>query len=234
MFRATTDRPTPDRPTPPARRVARLSGDAGADRLRGRLHLLALVAAPPAGLALVAHASSSRAAWGAAVYAITLVGLYGVSVAYHVPRWRASTRAALRLADRSMIYVFIAGSYTPFCLVVIGGVMGAVIAGLAWVVAAAGVLLTMTRLERARVLCGLLYIAQGWLAVVALPAIVSRLDPPQLVLMVTGGLVFTLGAAVLAGRRPDPVPGWFGYHEVWHAMVVLGTVLHFALLWQVL
>jgi hemolysin III len=226
MFRDATVRPI--------RSAARLSGDAGADRLRGRLHLLALVAAPPAGLALVAHASSPRAAWSAAIYAITLVGLYGVSVAYHVPRWGAPARAALRRADRSMIYAFIAGSYTPFCLVVIRGALGTAIAGVAWGVAAAGVLLTMTRLERARVLCGLLYIAQGWLAVVALPAIVSRLDPPQLVLLSTGGLVFTLGAAVLAGRRPDPVPGWFGYHEVWHAMVVLGSVLHFALLWQVL
>jgi hemolysin III len=168
------------------------------------------------------------------VYAITLVGLYGTSVAYHVPRWPAATRAALRLADRSMIYIFIAGSYTPFCLAVVGGILGPAIAALAWAVAAAGVGLTMTRLERARELCGLLYIAQGWLAVVALPVIVGRLDSAQLLLLVTGGLVYTLGGAVLAARWPDPVPGWFGYHEVWHAMVVLGTVLHFALLWQVL
>jgi hemolysin III len=232
MFRDTFATPPPI--VRPARRATRLSGDASTDRLRGWLHLVALVTAPPAGLALVAHAASTGATWSAAVYAVTLVGLYAVSVAYHVPNWRPATRAAFRLADRSTIYAFIAGCYTPFCFVVIGGPLGSVIAALAWAVACAGVLLTMTRLERARVLCGLLYIAQGWLAVAALPVIVSRLAPAQLVLLLAGGLLFTLGAAVLAGRRPDPLPGWFGYHEVWHAMVVLGTVLHFALLWQLL
>jgi hemolysin III len=232
MFRELIADPAPT--TRPARRVARLSGEAGVDRLRGRLHLLALIAAPPAALALVVHASSARARWSAVVYAITLVGLYAVSVAYHVPRWRASTRAALRLADRSMIYAFIAGCYTPLCVVVIGGDLGAVIAALAWLLAGAGVFLTMTRLGRARVLCGLLYIAQGWLVMAVLPVIASRLDPEQLVLLFGGGGVFTLGAAVLAGRRPDPLPGWFGYHEVWHAMVVVGTAFHFALLWQLL
>jgi hemolysin III len=212
----------------------RLSGDLGVDRLRGRLHAVAFVASVPAAVLLLRRATTPRATWGAAIYAITLVGLYAVSVTYHVPRWNASARAALRRADRSMIYVFIAGVSTPICLLIIRGTLGAVIAIVTWLVAITGVVLTNGYLDRTRALCGALYIVQGWLIVAALPLLIARLDSWELAMLFGGGLLYTAGAGVLARRRPDPVPGVFGYHEVWHTMVVVASGLHYALLWRAL
>jgi hemolysin III len=206
----------------------------GPPRLRGRLHRIAAVAAVPAGIALVLRAGGTAARTGAAVYAVTLVGLFVVSALYHIRFWEPGPRQVMRRLDHSMIFVFIAGSYTPFCLAVLGGGTGAAVLAAAWIGAALGVASQVTpRLSTHRAHY-VLYIALGWLVMLTGSKVVSGLSATQLVLLFGGGLLYTAGAVVLALKRPNPHPGIFGYHEVWHAMVVLACVCHFVLLWWIL
>ena len=201
-------------------------------RFRGRLHQLAFLLSIPAGIVLVALAGGARARGAAAVFAICLTGLYGVSAAYHRGRWSERARQVMKHLDHSMIFVFIAASYTPVALLALSAAGGTGLLVLAWAGAALGVLVTVLRLERWHRLGFALYIVLGWLAVVALPRLVDALTGPQLALLVTGGLLYTVGAVTLASRRPDPHPEVFGYHEVWHTFVVAASSCHFALVLQ--
>jgi hemolysin III len=198
-------------------------------RLRGRLHQAAFFASIPAGLALVALAGGARARVAAAVFAVSMTGLYGVSAAYHRGRWSDRARVVMKHLDHSMIYVFIAGSYTPIALVALRPAGGVSLLALAWSGAALGVLVTVMRLERWHRLGFALYLVLGWLAVLALPRLVNALSDVELALLISGGLLYTVGAIVLASKRPDPRPLTFGYHEVWHAFVVGASACHFAL-----
>jgi hemolysin III len=201
-------------------------------RLRGRLHQVAAYLAVPAGVGLLVHAQGTRARVGAIVYTVTLILLYGISSAYHVHHWEPARRMLWRRADRAMIYVFIAGSYTPLCLLVLHGALAdGVLAGV-WGGAAVGVASQMSaRLSKYR-LTHALYIILGWMVVVGLPQLLHGLSGTQLALLISGGLTYTLGAIVLAARRPNPRPAVFGYHEVWHAMVVAACVCHYLMIWQ--
>lgn len=134
--------------------------------------------------------------------------------------------------DHAVIYVFIAGAFTPLCLLVAPGTNGKILLAVAWVGAAVGVTIKMVSLERTRVLAGTLYIVLGWLAIAMLPAVVRRLDARELSLLFVQGALYTLGALVLVVRRPDPYPAVFGYHEVWHTMVVVATACYYVVLWS--
>jgi hemolysin III len=203
-------------------------------RLRGRLHQLAAVAAVPAAIALTVHASSAGAHIGAVVYGMTLFGLFGISAAYHVHAWSPPARARMKTLDHCMIYVFIAGTYTPLCLGVLTGLLAPTLLIAVWLGATVGVLLQFwPQLSMPRT-GSVLYIVLGWLALVGLPQLVQGLDRPEFTLLVAGGVVYTLGSIVLGTHRPDPVPTVFGYHEVWHAMVVLACVCHYVMLWWLL
>jgi hemolysin III len=201
-------------------------------RLRGRLHQLAFVVSLPAGIVLVALAGGARARAAATVFATCLTGLYGVSAAYHRGRWSERARRVMKHLDHSMIFVFIAGTYTPVALLALrpGGGTGLLV--LAWAGAALGVLVTVLRLERWHRLGFALYLVLGWLAVVALPRLVHALTAVELTLLVTGGVLYTVGAVILASKRPDPRPHVFGYHEVWHTFVVAASSCHFVLVLQ--
>jgi hemolysin III len=201
-------------------------------RLRGRLHQAAFFVSIPAGVVLVAVASGALARSTAAVFAAGLTGLYGVSAAYHRGRWSDRVRRVMKHLDHSMIFVFIAASYTPVALLALrpGGGTGLVLA--AWAGAALGVVVTVLRLERWHRIGFALYLVLGWLAVVALPRLVAALSGLELALLVTGGVLYTVGAVILATQRPDPRPEVFGYHEVWHTFVVAASSCHFALVLQ--
>lgn len=201
-------------------------------RHRGRLHQAAFVVSIPAGATLVAVASGALARTTAAVFAVCLSGLYGVSAAYHRGRWSDRARRVMKRLDHSMIFVFIAASYTPVALLALrpAGGTGLVIA--AWAGAALGVMMTVLRLERWHRIGFALYLVLGWLAVVALPRLVTALSGLELALLVAGGLLYTVGAVILATRRPDPRPEVFGYHEVWHTLVVAASSCHFVLVMQ--
>jgi hemolysin III len=198
-------------------------------RLRGRLHQVSFFVSIPAGIALVATARVATARVAALVFAVTLSGLYGVSAAYHRGQWSTRAQRVMRRLDHSMIFVFIAGTYTPVTLLALRPAWGITLLVLAWSGAAVGVLITVLRLERWHVLGFALYLVLGWLAVVAVPQLVHALSRVELSLLVVGGLLYTVGAVVLARRRPDPRPAVFGYHEVWHSFVVGANACHFVL-----
>jgi len=194
---------------------------------RGRLHQIAFFVAIPAGIALVALARGTSARVVAAVYAVSLVGLYGTSATYH--RLARSPRARLwmKRLDHSMIFVLIAGTVTPVAVLVVGPPWSVVLLGVVWGGAALGIALKMFVIDGFRVLTGTLYIVLGWVAVLTLPQLVRGLSIASLVLVVAGGVLYTVGAVVLLRKRPDPSPSTFGYHEVWHSMVVAGSACHY-------
>jgi hemolysin III len=198
-------------------------------RLRGRLHQLAFFTSIPAGMVLVALAGGGVARLAAAVFGLSMSGLYGVSAAYHRGRWSERARLVMKHLDHSMIFVFIAGSYTPVALVALRPSGGAWLLALAWSGAAVGVLVTVLRLERWHRLGFALYLVLGWLAVLALPRLVAALSDVELALLISGGILYTIGAVTLAAKRPDPRPATFGYHEVWHTFVVGASACHFVM-----
>jgi hemolysin III len=198
-------------------------------KLRGRLHQVAFFVSIPAGIALVGFARSTPARVAAVTFAATLTGLYGVSAAYHVGEWSAGARRFMKHLDHSMIFVFIAGTYTPVTMLALRPAWGITLLVLAWSGAAVGVLVTLLRLERWHAVGFVMYLVLGWLAIVATPQLVHSLSRLELALLVLGGVLYTVGAVVLARKRPDPHPAVFGYHEVWHAFVVGANACHFAL-----
>jgi hemolysin III len=201
----------------------------GKPRLRGRLHQIAFFVSLPAGVTLVGLAGGVEARVAAALFAVTLTALFGVSAAYHRGDWSDRARRIMKHLDHSMIFVFIAGSYTPITLLALRPAWGITLLALAWTGAAAGVLVTVLRLERWHGVGFAMYLVLGWLAVLATPELVHALSRAEMALLVAGGLLYTVGAVVLAGKRPDPSPRVFGYHEVWHTFVVGASACHFAL-----
>lgn len=197
-------------------------------RFRGRLHQGAFFVAVPAGIALVVFAGRWTVRFAAAVYALSLVGLFASSAAYHRLKWSPKALVRMRRLDHSMIFLLIAGTYTPFSLLALHGAYRIVILALVWAGAIAGIVVKLVSMERLSALGGTLYIVLGWLIILALPQLARSLSLLALSLTVAGGLLYTAGAIVLLRRRPDPNPAIFGYHEVWHSMVVAAGACHYA------
>lgn len=196
-------------------------------RWRGRLHQIAFFVAIPQGIALVATAAGWVARVAAAVYALSLAGLYGVSALYHRLRWSPRALARMRRLDHSMIFVLIAGTYTPVSLLVLHRPWSIALLAVVWAGAIMGVLMKVLGLDRTRKITGTLYIVLGWVAVLMAPAFVTRVPLSVLLLIVAGGVLYTLGAIVFLRKRPDPSPAVFGYHEVWHVAVVSAALCHY-------
>jgi hemolysin III len=194
--------------------------------LRGWLHLVCFFLAIPAGVLVVAVASSESARVAAVIYAVGLVALFGVSGSYHRGDWSAAWRRRMSRLDHATIFVMIAGSYTPLCIVVLDGGMRVAMLVTAWVGAALGGALAWAEGRRVRMVRSGLYIALGWAVCLAGPQLVQHLTTTELLLMAAGGLLYTVGAIFLATRWPNPSPRVFGYHEVWHTMVVAAVVCH--------
>jgi hemolysin III len=199
---------------------------ARAPRLRGRLHQVAFFVAAPAGIALVVAAPTGLSRLAAAVYAVSLTGLYGTSALYHRLPWSPRGRRWMRRLDHSMIFVLIAGTYTPFCMLVLTGALGTATLITVWVGAAVGIATKFYRVDL-HVLSGFMYIGLGWVAVVSLPALIRGMDTPETVLLIVGGLLYSFGALVLATNQPNPWPLTFGYHEVWHSITIAAAVCHY-------
>jgi hemolysin III len=203
-------------------------------RLRGRLHQIAFLVAVPAGVAVIVSARHATARTAAVIYACGLAGLYGISSSYH--RLARSPRARYWMCrlDHSMIYVFIAASFTPFGLVVLRGPWALTLLVGVWAGAMVGVALKLVRMEPSAKVGFALYLILGWSVVAALPQVVRALPPAELALLIGGGLLYSAGAVILATHRPDPVPAVFGYHEVWHAMVVAASGCQYLVIRSVL
>jgi hemolysin III len=196
-------------------------------RMRGRLHQGAFVASIPAGLLLVLLAPDARARVATAIYALTLIGLFGASAAYHLGDWTEAAYSRMRRLDHSMIFVLIAGTYTPYCLLVLQGTMATVVLVTVWAGAAIGVATKLYRVDL-HVLSGFMYIGLGWVVAVSLPALLRGLDTAETVLLIAGGMLYSLGALVLATNRPNPWPRTFGYHEVWHTATIAAAACQYA------
>ena len=194
--------------------------------LRGWLHLVCFFLAIPAGVLVIALGDSVRARVGAAVYAAGLVALFGVSGLYHRRPWSPTWRRRMQRLDHGTIFVMIAGSYTPICLLVLDGWVAAATLVAVWTGAALGAVLAWCDGRRTTTLRSVLYIVLGWLALAATPQLVRHLSPAELILIAVGGVLFTVGAIFLPTHWPDPIPHVFGYHEVWHTLVVAAAVCH--------
>jgi hemolysin III len=194
--------------------------------LRGWLHLVCAFLSIPAGLAVVLGAGSTKARVGAAVYAVSMVALFTVSGSYHVGRWSARAKLRMKRLDHATIFVMIAGSYTPLCVLVLDGWLSAVLLTVVWGGAVTGAVLAWWPGIGPKAARNTLYLVLGWVSVLAMPDLVHQLPGGQLALLAAGGLLFTLGAIVLFVRWPNPSPEVFGYHEVWHALVVAAVVCH--------
>ncbi len=196
--------------------------------LRGRIHEYACWLALLAGLLLMLRAPTGRASMAAGVYVAALVGMFGASALYHRPDWSPRMRSRMRSLDHAAIFVLIAGSYTPFCLLAIPGETGASLLLLAWVGAVAGILQSVLWVKAPRPLTVALYLGLGWLGAPYLPVLARAVGPVGVGLLSGSGLLFTAGALVYVLRRPDPAPRVFGYHEVFHSLVTAACVLKFA------
>jgi hemolysin III len=204
-------------------------------RLRGWLHLWAFAVSVAAGVVLVAVTGATRGAEAGVattVYALTVCLLFGTSAVYHRVRWaRESRHALLARLDHSMIFVFIAGTYTPFALLAMPEQTGKVVLAVVWSGALGGVLLKSIWITAPRWLSVPLYLGLGWVAVFTLPDLLEHGGVAAFVLIAVGGLLYTLGAIVYGLKRPDPWPHVFGFHEVFHLCTVVAAACHMVAVW---
>jgi hemolysin III len=196
--------------------------------LRGVSHQYAFFVSLGSGTLLVLLAATTRASVAAAVYAASVsAALFGTSALYHRVTWTGPARRRLRRLDHAMIFLLIAGTYTPVGLLVLKGTLATVVLAVVWGGALAGIVLELAWTTAPRWLGGTAFLAPGWVAAGAMPQLFTRPGVAGGLLLVAGGLAYSVGAAVYALRRPDPVPTVVGYHEVFHLLVVAGVAAHF-------
>ena len=201
----------------------------GKPRLRGVTHEWAFFVSLPLGLGLVISAPSGRAALAAGIYALSVALLFGASALYHRISWASeATRRWMRRVDHSMIFVLIAGTYTPFALLALDGTLATAILIAVWVGAGAGIVMSLVWPDAPKWLLAVVYVALGWVAIAAFPAMLDRLGITAMVMVGLGGALYTAGAVIYATRRPNPSPTVFGYHEIFHALVIGAAALQYA------
>jgi len=196
--------------------------------MRGRLHEIAFFVSVPLGIALIALANTGKARVAAVIFATGLAGVFGASAAYHRVAWSDPARKRMKRLDHSMIFVLIAGTYTPLCLLALTGVWSVVMLATVWAGAVIGIVLKQFNIDGLRRVSGFLYISLGWVSIVTLPQLFHSLSGAAFTLVVVGGLLYTLGAIVFAVKRPDPNPLVFGYHEIWHAFTAGAGLCHYS------
>jgi len=197
-------------------------------RLRGLFHQYAFFGAVAAGLTLVALAEGGRARIAGAIYAGALAAMFGASAVYHRVNWRSwRARAWARRIDHSTIFLFIAGTYTPFALLAFTGVVPAIVLACVWGGAALGVALNVSWIDAPKWVTTPVYLLVGWVGVIAAPQVFTELHVASAILVVTGGVLYSLGALVYALHWPDPFPTVFGFHEIFHALAVAAAVAQF-------
>jgi len=198
-------------------------------RLRGVSHQWAFVVSIFTGAVLVLLAPNGEAMMAAGIYALSVMALFGTSALYHRINWRSlSARRWMRRLDHSMIFVLIAGTYTPFALLALDGTLATAILIVVWSGALAGVVLQLCWVDAPRLLSAIVYIAMGWVALVAYPEMVDKVGITGTALVTAGGILYSVGAIIYATKRPNPVPKVFGYHEVFHALVIAAAALHYS------
>ena len=194
--------------------------------LRGVSHQIAAFVAAPASLVLVATARGPVAQVGAAVYGVSLFSLFLVSTIFHRPTWSPGVRSWIGRLDNSAVFLFIAGTYTPLCLL-LGGSEGHALLLVAWTGAALGIVLALAWPKAPKPLMAGIYVLLGWVFAPAFAGLRIAMGREGVRLLILGGVAYTIGALVYGLRRPDPLPRVFGYHEIFHLLVIVGAVCHF-------
>ena len=198
-------------------------------RLRGVFHQYAFFGALAGGAVLVVLADGYRERFAVWVYAMALAAMFGASALYHRVRWRsAAARLRARRLDHAMIFVFIAGTYTPFSLLGFSGALQVAVLVTVWSGAAVGLLLNLVWIEAPRWLSTVAYLAVGWVGVIAVPQVFGALGVAVGVLLVVGAGLYTIGALAYASTWPNPFPATLGFHEVFHLLVVAAAATQFA------
>ncbi len=196
---------------------------------RGLVHAWAFFVSIPAATALVLFADGATSRVAVIIYGLSLMAVFGVSAAYHRLAHSDVAQRRMQRLDHSTIYVMIAGTYTPVCLVALPTKWGIPALAVVWACAGAGIVLKLVGSSRWMGLSNGFYPLLGWAALVLTPVLIQSLTGPELWLLVSGGALYTVGALVFLRRRPDPLPQVFGYHEVWHVFTVAAGLAHFAM-----
>ena len=200
-------------------------------RLRGVSHEIAFFVAAALGVALVVTAPDGKATTAAVIYAVGVCGLFGISALYHRHDWAsARARAWMRRADHSMIFVFIAATYTPVALLAMHGRLADVILVVVWGGALVGAGISLAWPGAPKWLTALVYVSLGWVALAAMPQLWDRIGVLSVLGLALGGVLYTAGAVIYARGRPDPNPAVFGYHEIFHALVIAAAATHYAVI----
>ncbi|MGI9605934.1 MAG: PAQR family membrane homeostasis protein TrhA [Acidimicrobiales bacterium] len=200
---------------------------------RGRMHLWAIPVAIIAGIAIVVVADSALARFTAVLYGLGTVGLYLVSAAAHYKIWEPARLHMLFQLDHSMIMLFIVASTAPIALVAMGGGWGTVLFSGMVIAVLLGLMMVWLPFHPPRGFMNALFISIGWWPVLFVVLLARSLGAGGMALLLGGGLIFTVGAVIVGSQRPDPNPRVFGYHEIWHVLVILGNAVHFALMWVI-
>jgi hemolysin III len=196
-------------------------------RLRGWLHLGTFPLVIAAGIVLVALSPGGRPRLGSAIFAATSAMLFGISALFHRGHWGPRAHALLRRLDHSSIFLLIAGTYTAFALLLLHQRDAAILLGIVWVGAMIGIAFRVVWIGAPRGVYLPLYIALGWAAVFWFGDFARAAGPAVLTLLVLGGLFYSLGGVIYGIRRPNPLPGWFGFHEVFHSCTIVAFVVHY-------
>jgi hemolysin III len=195
-------------------------------RFRGVTHKYAFYASLITGAVLLLVAPTRKAGAAAAIYAASVSALFGTSALYHRITWKPTARRWMRRLDHSMIFVLIAGTYTPFALLVLHGTLATVVLAVVWGGALVGIGLKLVWIDAPKWLIAGVYLALGWVGIVTIPQLASRAGAGAVTLLMIGGLLYTAGAVIYAVRRPDPSPKVFGYHEIFHLLVIAAAATH--------
>jgi hemolysin III len=217
-----------------ARETAAIAAHAAANklsekpRLRGVSHQWAFFASLGAGVALVLAASGAEAVIAMSIYAFSLSAMLGTSALYHRVTWTPDVRRWMRRLDHTMIFVFIAGTYTPFALLVMHGELANAVLIVVWASAAAGVVFNLVWIGAPYWFTAAVYMSTGWVAIVTLPQLWDEIGPVGVGLIALGGALYSAGAVIYARRKPDPRPQVFGYHEIFHVLVIAAAAVQYA------
>jgi hemolysin III len=197
-------------------------------RLRGVFHLYAFYVAVVVGSLLIAGAPHARARLAAIVFAVAVAVMFGASALHHRVNWHERGYRWSRRIDHAGVYLAIAGTYTPFGLLVLTGAWRIVVLAIVWGGAGAAILLKFVWVDAPKWLAAAIAITLGWVAVIVFPQLIDGVGWSGTSLLLVGGVFYTLGGIVYALRRPDPLPAVFGYHEVFHLLTVAAVLLQYA------
>lgn len=195
--------------------------------LRGHFHQAAFFFAFGACAMLIGQSRNARELTAMIIYSLSVIALFGISALYHRPQWSPGPRAFMRRLDHAAIFIMIAGTGTPLCLLALSSEAGKRLLAIIWIAAGIGIVQSVFWVQAPKWLAAILYIVMGWLAVPYLPELKAALGTTNVVLILVGGVIYTLGALVYAFKKPNPWPAVFGYHEIFHLMVVIAAVFHF-------